>query len=265
MSGRNTSRSTRQSGNGPTTYAEASSSSHQSGNTPTTAAMTSTPSRTSQIRYEIPMLEVAEGYTHWSYCMTMVLEDNDLMGIIDGTLARPNATTNPNGYADWVSRDRKARIQIAMTLHKGPLNFILQVRMAKECWDKLAARYQGKGGRCVAYLMQSFYHMPLTDTEPMEPQINKLVKANRNLETIGCGVNNETLTYIIIMALPDTLETLKAILFNKDDTTISSEVVTAQILADKERCINATGTTATVKFLELKVQCAWVVWQRTCP
>ena len=145
MSSQNTSRSTRQSGNGPTTYAKASSSSHQSGNTPTTAAITSTPSHTSQIRYKIPMLEDTEGYTHWSYCITMVLEDSDLMGVIDGTLMRPNVTTDPNGYADWVSRDCKAQIQIATTLHKGPLNLILQVRTAKECWDKLATRYQGKG------------------------------------------------------------------------------------------------------------------------
>ena len=122
------------------------------------------------------MLEDSDGYAHWQYCMTLVLEDSDLMGIIDGTLAKLSTTLDPAGYADWVHRDRKARIQIATTLRKGPLNLILQIKTAKGCWDKLADQYQGKGGRRVAFLMQSFYRSPLTDTEPLEPQINKLIE-----------------------------------------------------------------------------------------
>jgi len=204
--------------------------------------------RTGPTRYEIPMLEDAEGYTHWQYCMTMVLEDSDLMSIVDGTLPRPNAATHPVDHANWVSRDRKARIEIATTLRKGPLNLILQIKTSKGCWDRLADRYQGKGNRRVAWLMQAFYRTPLTDTEPMEQQLNKLIEASRNLEAIGCGVNDKTLAYIIIMALPLTLSMLQAILYNKDDTTITSEEVIAQILADEERRVNNSGATATAYF-----------------
>ena len=69
----------------------------------------------------------------------------------------------------------------------------------------------------------------------MEQQLNKLIEASRNLEAIGCGVNDKTLAYIIIMALPPTLSMLQAILYNKDNTTITSEEVITQILADEER------------------------------
>ena len=86
-------------------------SSQQSGNAPSTGAVTRTPSRALQIQYEIPMLEDTEGYMHWHYCMTMVLEENDLMSVTDGTLAKPNPTTDADGYAAWISRDLKARIQ----------------------------------------------------------------------------------------------------------------------------------------------------------
>jgi hypothetical protein len=178
----------------------------------------------------------------------MVLEDSDLMGIVDSSLLRPNAAMHPADHADWVSRDRKARIQIATTLCKGPLNLILQIKNAKGCWDRLADRYQGKGNRRVAWLMQAFYRTPLTDTEPMEPQINKLIEASRNLEAIGCGVNDKTLAYIVIMALPSTLSMLKAILYNKDDNTITSEEVIAQILADEEQRVNNSGDTAVAYF-----------------
>ena len=148
---------------------------------------------------------------------------------------KPNATTDPNGYADWVSLDMKAKLQIVTTLCKGALNVIIQANSMKDCWERLIAWYQGKGGHRVVYLMQTFYRTMLTDTEPMEPQLNKLVKANQNLETIGCGAaNDKSLAYLIIMALPESLSTLQAILFNKDDNTVSSDIAIAQILADKE-------------------------------
>ena len=82
--------------------------------------------------------------------------------------------------------------------------------------------------------MESFFQTPLTDAEPMEAQLNKLIEANRNLMAIGCGVNDKTLAYIIIMAVPNSLSTLKSILFNKDDTSITSDAVIEQILVNEE-------------------------------
>ena len=130
--------------------------------------------------------------------MKLALQDCGLLSVVDGTFAKPDATSDPNGYADWVSSDTIAELQIATTLRKGALNVILQASSAKDCWERLFARYEGKGGRRVVYLMQSFYRMMLTDTEPMEPQLNKLVEANRNLKTIGCGAaNDKSLAYLI--------------------------------------------------------------------
>jgi polyisoprenoid-binding protein YceI len=105
----------------------------------TNAVAVATSSRGASIRYEVPFLEDTDGYVHWHFCVTMVLEESDLMGVVDGTLAMPNATTDPAGHADWMSKDRRARIQIATTLRKSALNLILRAKTAKECWDKLEA------------------------------------------------------------------------------------------------------------------------------
>lgn len=64
-------------------------------------------------------------------------------------------------------------------------------------------------GHHVAYLMESFFWTPPTDTEPMEPQINKLVEANRNLDTIGYGLNDKILAYFIIVALTEMIRLSK--------------------------------------------------------
>ena len=175
--------------------------------------------------------------------MKMVLQDNNLLTVMDGTLLWPNTMMDAARYKSWNAKDLKAWIQITTTLHKEPLNLIMQSMSAKDCWDKLIARYQKKGGCCIAYLMESFFCTPLTDLEPMEPQIQKLIKADRNLQTIGCRVNDKNLAYIIIMALLDSLSTLQTILYNKDDQMITSEEVIVLILANEECHIHSSSRT----------------------
>jgi hypothetical protein len=108
--------------------------------------------------------------------MMMVLKEGNLMGVVDSSLPMSNATTDSSWHMDCMSKDHQACIHITTTLHKGALNLILQAKTAKECWEKLEAQYQGKGGCHIAYLMESFFQSPLTDTEPMEPQpqVNQL-------------------------------------------------------------------------------------------
>jgi len=72
------------------------------GNTPTTQAgtgtATSTQSRSAQIHYEIPILEDADGFTHWHFCMKLALRDSDLLSVVDGTLPKPNVATDLDTY-----------------------------------------------------------------------------------------------------------------------------------------------------------------------
>jgi len=75
----------------------------QTGTTNTVAIATSL--WNALIRYEVPILKDADGYAHWHFCMTMVLEESDLMDVTDRTLMKPNATADPPGYADWMLKD----------------------------------------------------------------------------------------------------------------------------------------------------------------
>ena len=95
------------------------------GNTPTTGTpttgtgTTSTQSRAAQICYKIPILEDTNGFTHWHFCMKLALRDNDLLSVVNGTVAKPNVVTDLDAYTDWVSRDLKAQLQIMTMLRKG--------------------------------------------------------------------------------------------------------------------------------------------------
>ena len=118
-----------------------------------TTGTTSMQSQSTQIHYKIPILEDADGFMHWHFCMKLALHNNDFLSVVNGTFMKPNITADLDVYIDWVSKDLKAQLQIATTLCKEALNIILQATSAKDCWNCLTARYQGRGNHCITYLM----------------------------------------------------------------------------------------------------------------
>src|SRR5258708_23703186 len=126
----------------------------------------------SQARYDIPILDGAgKDYTHWKLHARLVFAARGLWGVINGSDPEPNATTDTANYTEWMAKDREAWIQIAMSVQGQCLNAILDAKNAKECWDKLATKLKGKGEGCVVYLMEGLFHGALSESEPMEPQI----------------------------------------------------------------------------------------------
>jgi len=102
--------------------------------------------------YDVPYLEEnGTNFAFWKYRVELVLQIRNLWPLVDGTDKAPS-TTSPD-YADWTSRDREARAQIALTLTDEPLNTVFQARTSKEAWDSLMARYEGKGEQKIAYLI----------------------------------------------------------------------------------------------------------------
>jgi hypothetical protein len=75
------------------------------------------------------MLEDSEGYAHWQYCMTLVLEDSDLMGVIDRTYAKLSTMLDTAGYADWVHRDHQV-------VFKGPVHWTENLTVTGLDWTK---------------------------------------------------------------------------------------------------------------------------------
>ena len=61
--------------------------------------------------YDIPILdnEVTE-FVYWKFRVQVVLEAQNLWTVVDGTFAKPNASNDPTGFADWSCKDREARI-----------------------------------------------------------------------------------------------------------------------------------------------------------
>jgi hypothetical protein len=143
---------------------------------------------------------------------------------------------DPDVHADWYSKDQEALLQIIMTLKDGPHNAILDATSSKQCWDMLAKCYCAKGNQGAVHLMEKFFNISLTDSEPLQGQINQLKLMVHNLEATGFTLKDKWVAGLIITKLPESYTTLKTIFASVSDSDqyrLSSNDVIDQALAEK--------------------------------
>jgi gag-polypeptide of LTR copia-type len=104
-----------------------------------------------------------------------------------------------------------------VTLKDGPHNSILDANTSKECWDTLAKRYRAKGNQGAVHLMEKLFNTALTDSEPIQGQIDQLKLTVRSLETASFTLEDKWISGLIIAKLPKSYSTLKTIFSSVND------------------------------------------------
>ena len=93
--------------------------------------------------------------------------------------------------------------------------------------------------------MEELFHTTISETESIKSQIAKLLQAARNLDSIGFGLADKVLAFVIMMALLESMSTLKTILYNTRGADLTCDGIVHQILIDEQRCIRTSGLTST--------------------
>ena len=95
--------------------------------------------------------------------------------MVNGTTPAPNYTTDPDSYLDWCRHNKKAKIQLLLTLSCAPRNHVLNMKTSKEIWDLLRVHYQSNDDLCQHYLLKRLFTLTFCDSEPMDPQISEVI------------------------------------------------------------------------------------------
>lgn len=85
--------------------------------------------------------------------------------------------------------------------------------------------------------MEEVFHTAISKSESIKPQISKLLQAAQNLKLIGFELVDKVLAFIIIMALPKSMATLKTILYNIQGTDLTCDSIVHQILINVQHHI----------------------------
>jgi hypothetical protein len=167
--------------------------------------------------------------------------------MVDGTYAHPDGT-DASTLADWVAINEEAHAQIEFTIKdSGPLNTVADTISAKDAWNKLSERYAGKGTQRVGQLMSKVYNTKLNNTEPLENQIDDMLRHIHTINSLGHSFDDHLAAVSLINTLPATLSTLKTILFDSN-TPVTTADIKQRILNDEQRRIGDSGTNATAFF-----------------
>jgi hypothetical protein len=91
----------------------------------------------------------------------------------------------------------------------------------------------------------------LSDSKPLQPQINSLVHAAGTISALGLTLDDKLIAFAIISSLPSSMNTLKKILSNTKPSDMTTEHVTSQIVLDEQQCVHESGTSATAFFAKI--------------
>ena len=172
--------------------------------TSTTPATATGDAKASSRLYDIPsLLNDGSNYPTWKF--RTVLEVRNLWALVDGTSSRPTATESAPKTAEiasWSTRDREARAQITLTLSDEPLNGVMYAETAKEAWDKLRDRYEGKGKQSIAYLIGELFRNTLDDASPLGPQLNAMLQRGHTITSLGQTLDDSLIAIAMVISLP---------------------------------------------------------------
>jgi Pol polyprotein/LTR polyprotein gag-polypeptide-like protein len=128
------------------------------------------------------------------------------------------------------------------------LNSVLDATTAKDCWDRLASCYEGKGEQRIVHLIGEVFCKTLFNSEALEPQINALIRVAHTISNLGLKLNDKLVTWAIISSLPSSLSTLKTILSTSSPADLSPVYILSQVTLDEQHCIWESGIGATAFF-----------------
>ncbi|EPS96788.1 hypothetical protein FOMPIDRAFT_1084998, partial [Fomitopsis schrenkii] len=80
---------------------------------------------------------------------------------------------------------------------------------AKDVWDKLLERYEGRGKQTIAYLISELFRATLSDESDLEPQLNAMRQKATTLRTLGQTLDDALVAIAIIISLPESYSVLR--------------------------------------------------------
>jgi hypothetical protein len=79
-------------------------------------------------------------------------------------------------------------------------------------------------------LIDKIFHMTLSNSEPLEPQINAIIQASHTMADLGLALEDHLVAFIIISNLPPMLSVIKMILANLNSMLIMCDNIKSKIV-----------------------------------
>ena len=186
-------------------------------------------------------------YHVWKFKMQLILEDKDLYGVIDGTDVKPEKAES---VAEWVKRDKKARVTICLAVSDSTLATVRSCDTAKSVWDKLASVFESKSLVNRLFMRRKLLTMKMSEGDALSVHINSIKTLSEQLAAIGAQISEEDLVMTLLMSLPTSYEHFITALESVSESELTYDYVVAKLmnynLCKKENRASSNGESALV-------------------
>ena len=127
-------------------------------------------------KVKVEKLRDADNWQQWQFVVRTLLESDDLMGVCDGTLLKPEPGSQ--GYAaamsTWNTANKAAKRLIVTTVESNPLQFLMNCETARDMWERLHNVFDMKSDESLSLIQKQFFEFRWESNSKIAEHISKL-------------------------------------------------------------------------------------------
>ena len=174
-------------------------------------------------------------YPTWKIQCRMALIREGLWGIVSGTEAPPDQTTEAEKYKKYMGRRDKALATIVLAMDTSLLYLIGDPEDPAVVWEQLARQFQKKTWANKLCLRKKLYSMRLSEGGSMKDHVKSMTEIFRELAVIAEPVSEEDQVVHLLASLPDSYDVLVTAMESGTDTVPPWETVTEKLLREEQK------------------------------
>lgn len=124
-----------------------------------------------------------KNYQMWKFGISFLLDAKELTEFIDGTDEEPNKTANLNDWKVWKKNRSQAAVILLSSVDQALHPNLINCTSPEALWNKLHALYGEASEDAAVTAWQQYYDFKITDSEPVNGQIEKFGSICNKLES----------------------------------------------------------------------------------
>ena len=147
-----------------------------------------------------------DNYEDWNLEVLAVLRAANLLGVVDGTTARPSTPTNQPA---WNAKDAQAQAILIPTLEKRQKTHIYTLTTAKEIYDRLKNVNSDSSALYKQHTLSLFLNYKYSPEKSLVTCFLEIEDLARHLNNMGMNIDESMTITKVVSSLPDELDAFK--------------------------------------------------------
>lgn len=175
-------------------------------------------------------------YRVWKFQINAILRSQDLLGVVDGSNAKPAETAAEKDKKEWQQKDGKAMAILFASVNSEQASHLLDCKSAKGIIDTLESIHQKKSDVRIMTLYEDYFGLKMSDDESVSAYFSKVRTIASELEDQGEKLSDNLKMCRIVSGLTPKFQHFRTVWYNiKENRTMDTLLSQLQLQEDQAR------------------------------